>query len=181
MDREQIAAALRGCARQRAAEEACRLAVHRLWELISESAGRVQKRVPSPPAAAVYADPAGWRESLINETRRIREAGGRTQSEGRLEDEAVSQHFDEQYEIVTATDYLSELEFLFDFDGKDLLKQFRQWLDSRGVHLGFEKLRDQLTSSAVGEYALDRTIYGTDDFLDLANGVRKVGGLPAIN
>src|SRR5262249_39033406 len=70
---DQIAAALRECALRRATEEACRLTVHRLWEDLSTTAGRVQKRVPSLPPDRQTGDLDGWREALREETQRLRE------------------------------------------------------------------------------------------------------------
>jgi hypothetical protein len=179
-DAELLADVLRECARQRAAKETCRLAVHRLWEDISESAGRVQKRVPDAPEAAGDTDPAEWREALSRETRRVREAGDRTRAEPHLDDAAVARRFDDQYAIVTTTSYLADMGFLFDFHGKELLSQFRDWLETLGVRFKFERLRGELASALAEAYDRDRAIHGTDDFRELANGVRALAGLPPI-
>jgi hypothetical protein len=179
-DAAQIADVLRECARQRAGKETCRLAMHRLWEDISESAGRVQKRVPDASEAADDTDPAGWREALSKETRRVREAAERTRCEPHLDDAAVAKRFDHQYAIVTTTSYLVDMEFLFDFHGKELLSQFRNWLETLGVRFRFERLRAELASALVEVYDENRAIHGTDDFRELADGMRAIAGLPPI-
>jgi hypothetical protein len=85
--------------------------------------------------------------------------------------------FDAAYAQVTAVDYFAEMEFLIDFHGKDLLKTFQQWLGSRNVPLSFKGLCDELLPAAVQCYGANRAIYGSDDFRDLANGVRALAGL----
>jgi hypothetical protein len=69
------------------------------------------------------------------------------------------------------------MEFLIDFHGRDLLKEFRQWLGSHKVPLSYDRLREELIPAAVQEYEGNRRIYGEDDFRDLANGVRSLAGL----
>jgi hypothetical protein len=175
-----VADILRQCARDRAAEEACRFSVHRLWEDTRESAGRVQKRVPSACVGGVTTDPAGWRAALLVECQRVRDAASRTHTEKHLEDDEVQNRYDGHYAEVTDANYLANLEFLVDFHGKDLLKQFNTRLNGLGINLSLIRLRSELVSAAVDEYSGNRNLYGTDDFRDLANGVRALAGLPPI-
>jgi hypothetical protein len=48
------------------------------------------------------------------------------------------------------------------------------------VPLSYKSLRDQLIPAAIQQYEGNRTIYGKDDFLDLANAVRALAGLPPL-
>ena len=179
-DPDQVAEALRECARRRTAEEACRLSIHRLWEDIRESAGRIQKRTPAAPADRDETDPVVWREVLDAEATRLREAGGRTAVEPHLIGDAVAARFDRHYAEVTAADYLRDLEFLVDFHGRDLLKEFRRWLEPLGIHRAYKSFVGELATALVEVYSENRAIHGTDDFLQLANGVRALAGLSPI-
>jgi hypothetical protein len=111
---------------------------------------------------------------------RLREAGSRTSDEPHLEAAAVAARFDHHHSVVTAAKYVHDLQFLVDFHGRDLLKEFRLWLESLGVSLTYESMVKALTSAMVDVYSLNRNIYGTDDFLHLANGVRNLAGLPPL-
>lgn len=181
LDPDRVADALRECARRRAAEEACRLSVQRLWEDISESAGRVQKRSPALSAGRDTIDPIAWREALDAEATRLREAGGRTAAEPHLEGHAITARFDRHHSAVTAEGYLRDLQFLFDFHGRDQLKEFSRWLVTLGINLPYDSFVKELAAAMVEVYAGNRTVHGTDHFLQLANGVRALAGLPAVS
>src|SRR5262249_40187678 len=94
-----------------------------------------------------------------------------------LERGAIIQLFDTTYAELTTDVYVKTTGFLIDFYGRDLLKAFRDWLSSRRIHLSYEKLCDELIPAAVRLYEGNRVIYGTDDFRDMANGVRSLAGL----
>jgi hypothetical protein len=179
-DPDQVTDALRECGRRRAAEEACRFTIHRLWEDISESAGRVQKRTPAAPRGRDPIDPNVWREALDEEATRLREAGRRTEAELHLEAIAVAARYDKHYSNLSAAEYLRDLQFLIDFHGRDLLKEFRVWLETLGIHFPYESLIKELAAAMVEAYAGNRAIHGTDDFLQLANGVRALAGLGSV-
>jgi hypothetical protein len=173
-DPEDVAEALRDCARGRVAEEAGRLATYRLWDALPPSVGQVQKRNPPLPTGV---DPSDWRESLCQEVERGRRSALQTADWPGFRREAVILLFDTAYAEVTADSYITGMEFLIDFHGRDLLKAFQQWLGSRKVPLSHKRLCDELIPAAVRQYEGNRAIYGKDDFRDLANGVRSLAGL----
>jgi hypothetical protein len=178
-DPHQIEAALCECASRRAATEAARLTVWRLWEELSTTAGRIQKRIPRPQDPAAD-NPEGWRNALCQEVARLREAALQATQSPHLAPAAITQRFDDIFASVTAVPYLKQLEFLLDFHGKELLKDFRDWLEGLGVRFSFDRIRKELVDAAPEVYAGNRMIYGHDDFLDLANGVRAWAGLPPL-
>jgi hypothetical protein len=173
-DPEHVAEALRECARKRAAEEACRLANHRLWDALPPSVGQVQRRSPTAPDTE---DPIAWRDELCKEAERVCRAAAQTAACPSFHRDAVAALFDTTHAEITADSYIKDLEFLIDFHGRDLLKAFRHWLVSFKVPLSYERLSGELIPTAVRQYAANRAIYGSDDFLDLANGVRSLAGL----
>ena len=174
---EAVTAALSECALGRAAEEACRLATYRLWDTLPPEARRVQKRTPTAPGT----DPSDWRDALCQEAERVCRAAAQTAECPSLEREAIIRLFDTTYTELTTESYVKSMEFLIDFHGRDLLKGFRDWLASRKVHLSYERLCLALIPAAVRQYGENREIYGTDDFRDLANGVRALAGLAPVN
>lgn len=171
---EEVTETLRTCALSRAAEEACRLATYRLWDTLPPEARRIQKRDPVAPGTD---DPADWREALCQEAERVCRAAAQTAECPSLGRDAIIQLFDSTYAGLTTDAYFEATEFLIDFHGRDLLKAFRDWLSSRGIHLSYERLCIELIPAAVRQYGEDRAIYGSDDFRDLANGVRALAGL----
>jgi hypothetical protein len=173
-DAEHVAEALRECARKRAAEEAYRLANHRLWDALPPSAGQVQRRDPTATRAE---DPRDWRDALCREAERVCLAAEQTAACAGFHREAVAALFDAAHAEITADSYVKDLEFSIDFHGRDLLKAFREWLVTLKVPLSYERLSDELIPVAVRLYAVNRAIYGKDNFLDLANGVRSLVGL----
>jgi hypothetical protein len=173
-DPEQVAEALRECAGRRAAEEACRMANHRLWAMLPPALGQVQKRNPQTPTNV---DPNGWREALCQEVERVRNAAARTADCSQFRREEAILMFDAAYAEITAELYVTGMEFLIDFHGKDLLREFHRWLGSRKVLMSYDRLRGELIPAAVQEYEVNRKLYGEDDFRDLANGVRSLAGL----
>jgi hypothetical protein len=172
-----VADVLRESARTRAAEEACRLATQRLWAGLPLDVGHIQKRNPTAPGTE---DPSDWREALCQEAERICRAAARTAACADFGRDAVIVLFDTAYAEITADPYVLNMEFLIDFHGRDLLKDFHQWLVSHRVPLSYKRLRDELIPAAVRQYDGNRAIYGTDDFRDLANGVRSLAGLPPL-
>jgi hypothetical protein len=173
-DPELVAESLRECARSRAAEEACRLANHRLWDTLPPSLERPQKRNPPAPGTG---DPSDWREALCQEAERVCRAAAQTAECASFHRDAVIVLFDTAYAEITADSYVLDMEFLIDFHGRDLLKAFHQWLGSHKVPLSYKRLCDELIPAAVRQYGENRAIYGNDDFRDLANGVRSLAGL----
>lgn len=175
-DEGVIAQGLRAAAALRAPQEAMRLAVHRLWEDLSDTAGRVQKRVPSVPNAANPDVPA-CRQALIDEAARLATKSGESAASQHLLPVAVGARFDAELQRVTDATYLVDLRFLEEFDGKDLLRELGAWLRAQhGSRLGHEMLVKELVKAVPVAYRANRTLYGTDDFLELANGVRVLGG-----
>ncbi len=179
-DAEQVADALRECARRRTAEEACLLATHRLWDALPTSVGQIQKRCPSKPTAGDLSQPGPWREALCQEMDRLRDAAEQTSQCAQFQRENVTPHFDKAYAEITANPYSSQMEFLVDYHGRDLLKEFHQWLLDQGARLSYGNLREELIPAALQEYEENRNVFGNDDFRDLANGVRLFAGLTAL-
>jgi hypothetical protein len=102
-DHEQVAEALRECARRRAAEEACRLANHRLWDELPSSVGQVQKRNPRTPTTF---DPSAWREALCQEVQRVCHAAAQTAACSQFRRENATRLFDVAYAEVTVDHYV---------------------------------------------------------------------------
>ncbi len=177
-DSGEVAEALRGCSRRKAAEEACRMATHRLWESLPSTIGRPQRRIPRRVGSE---DPNDWREALCLEADRVCQSAADTAACEHFRREAVSTLFDIAHAEITAESYIRDLEFLVDFHGKDLLGAFHQWLASRKIPLSRPRLGNVLIPAAVDAYREDRTIYGRDDFRDVANGVRALAGLPDLS
>lgn len=120
-DREPVAGVLRECAQNRAAEEACRLANHRIRDALPPSLGQVQKRDPETPTSV---DPIAWREALCQEVKRVSDAASQTASCPQFQRENAIRLFDVAYAEMTADSYVMEMEFSIDFHGKKLLKEW---------------------------------------------------------
>ncbi|MHB1555995.1 MAG: hypothetical protein ACYC61_00815 [Isosphaeraceae bacterium] len=174
---DEIAAALTESARGRAAEEACRRANQELWAGLPSEVGHVQQRSFTAPGAS---GPDDWREALCQEAERVSQAAALTAGCTHFHRDHVRALFDAAYAQTSAEGYLTTLEFLIDFHGKDLLGAFHQSLCSRKIPLSRDRLCQALIPAAARQYADDRTTYGTDDFLHLANGVRALAGLPPL-
>ena len=69
---------------------------------------------------------------------------------------------------------LLEWSFLIDYHGRDLLIAFHQYLNSQGARLSRDRLCNELIPALVEEYQGNRGVFGRDEFLDLANGVRSL-------
>lgn len=173
-DTEEVSQSLRECARRKAAEEACRFATHRLWASLPREAKDVQKRDPDGPGTE---DPADWREVLCLEAERVRLAADRAARCPDFERDSIIHLFDTIYAEITSGDYFEERGFLVDFHGKSLLRNFHRWLESRGTPSFLQTFIPELIRAASDVYREDRTVYGRDDFRDLANGVRSLAGL----
>ena len=177
---EQIADGLRECARRRTAEEACLLATQRLWDALPTSVGQIQKRRPSKPTAGDLSQPDPWREALCREIESVRSSAEQASQCEQFRRDNVAPYFDRAYADVTAYAYVSQMEFLVDYHGRDLLKGFHQWLLNQGANLRNDRLCEELIPAAVQEYEENRNVFGRDDFRDLANGVRLFAGLTAL-
>ncbi len=179
-DAEQVADALRECARRRTAEEACLLATHRLWDALPSTVRLIQKRLPAKPRADDPSQPCPWREALCQEIESVRSSAEQTSQCVQFRPENVAPFFDTAYAEFTAARYVSQMEFLVDYHGRDLLKEFHQWLLEQGARLPYDSLCEELIPAAVQEYEENRNVFGRDDFRDLANGVRLFAGLTAL-
>src|SRR5271157_4854599 len=179
-DGEQVADALRECARRRAAEQACFLATHRLWDALPPTVRLIQKRLPTKPTADDLSQPTPWREALCREIESVRSSAEQASQCEQFRRDNVVPYFDRAYADVTADPYVSQMEFLVDYHGRDLLKEFHQWLWDQGSRLPYDSLCEELIAAAVQEYEENRNVFGRDDFRDLANGVRLFAGLTAL-
>lgn len=179
-DLGMIAEGMKECAQRRAAEEAGRLATERLWAALPVPLGNVQKRFPTPFDTSALTDPRHWREAMCVEAENLCTVAGQTATCPQFQRAQVGPLFDAAYGEITAAAYIDGMEFLLDYHGRDLLSEFLLWLRARGVRLSNERLIDELIPALVEEYQINRTLFGRDDFLDLANGVRSLAGLPAL-
>jgi len=169
-----IETGLRECAERRAPEEACRMCIQRLWEDLSSTTGRIQRRVPM---ASEPQNRQSWRDALVSESQRLRIAADGTLTSTHLSDEAITNQFDRILDQISFESYFESLRFLVDFHGRDLLTEFLLWLERRGIRLSYSRLINELIEVLPSAYSQNRALYGTDDFLDLANGVRAWAGL----
>lgn len=180
LDEQVVADGLRACAEARAPEEAMRIAVQRLWEDLSDSAGQIQRRTPSFSGNAMP-DAASCRQALLNEAARLAAKAVETSAVSHLAPASVGTRYDGELARVSERGYLRELLFLEEFHGKDLLGSFHAWLKQQHR---FKQSKDNFVNELVKAvpfaYRANRLLYGTDDFLDLANGVRAIAGLAPI-
>jgi len=179
-DEAAVGEGLRACARKRAPTEALRFAVHRLWEALADSAGAVQKRVPAVPGGP-NPDAEGCRRALLDEVARLVDRARDTAEAPELSAVSAGERYDEELERVRGSDYVGEMGFIEEFHGRELLGEFWGWLRQK---FGFRRSRagfvEDLIKAVPGAYQANRRLYGTDDFLDLANGVRALAGAPAL-
>jgi hypothetical protein len=180
LDEAVVADGLRACAAARAPEEALRIAVERLWEDLSDTAGRIQKRTPSIPGSSAP-DAAACRQALLDEAERIAQKAQETTATPHLTAAQVGARYDAQIARVTDAAYVRDMEFLEEFHGKDLLGALYTWLVQQyGFRQRKESFITELVDAVPIAYQANRRLYGTDDFLDLANGVRALAGLAPI-
>jgi hypothetical protein len=180
VDEAIVSAGLRVCARERASEEAARVAMHRLWEDLAETAGQVQKRNPGVPGGA-NSDADRWRQAFLEEAARLVAKAQAAATSPHLFPAAAGGRYDAELARVSGNDYVNDLRFLEEFNGRDLLGVFLKWLQSECHFKPSQKLfLRELEKAVPVAYKANRLLYGTDDFLDLANGVRALAGLPPI-
>lgn len=184
VDQDVVSAGLRICAQARAPEEASRVAMHRLWEDLSETAGRIQKR-NAGVAGKVNPDAVSCRQAFLEEAARLVAKAQETVVSPHLTPLAVGRRYDDELARLSAADYLGDMHFVEEFHGRDLLGALCDWLQHEyKITLSkkaFGKLVVQELVKAVPvAYQTNRQLYGTDDFLDLANGVRALAKLPPI-
>jgi hypothetical protein len=176
-----VAEGLRACARACSSREAGCLALERLWEDLSETAGRIQKRLPAPLSGGISLDAASCRQALLDEAARLITRAHETASSPHLEPSSIGQRYDKELARISALDYLIHLRFLEEFHGKHLLAVLLEWLQKEyKCPLPAKRLIKSLEEALPAAYSADRSLYGTDDFLDLANGVRALAGLPPL-
>lgn len=179
-DETVVADGLRACAIERAPEEALRLTIHRLWEDLSDSANQIQKRCPQFPGTS-NPDAATCRSALLGEANRLVTKARATTNSPHLDPSSVGLRYDGELARIQAQSYMNGMQFLEEFHGKELLTDFREWLRQQYKNTPSERLfiRELVKASPV-IYQENRKVYGTDDFLDLANGVRALAGLPPV-
>lgn len=176
-----VAEGLRTCARARAAQEAGRLALARLWEDLQETAGRVSIQRPRKLGDTTVTDVATCREAVIAEAARILEKASATVASPHLDPDSVGRRYDMELARMSAEDYLRDLRFLEEQNGRELMGAFLGWLQRQHKsRLSWERIEEELPKAAVAAYRANRRLYGTDDFRDLANGVLALAGLPTV-
>ncbi len=177
-DTAAISEGLRVCATTLAPREATRMAIERLWEDLSESAGRIQKRVPPSPGGGTSPDATACRRAYLDEGARLVAKAGEARESPHLTPASLGARYDEILTSLTEPAYLAELKFIEDFRGRDLLEAFRLWLaQEHKSKLSYRRFVIELEAAVPTAYRANRQIYGSDDFLDLANGVRALAGL----
>lgn len=180
VDEAVIAGGLRSCAATRAPQEAGRIAMFRLWEALSDTAGQIQKRIPAALKKA-SPDAAVCRGAFLDEAARLVAKVQETSTSPHLEPASIGGLYDGELARVSAAGYLANLEFLEEFNGKDLLRAFHGWLQREHQSRLIPHLfLDELEKAVPIAYQANRLLFGTDDFLDLANGVRALAGLPPL-
>lgn len=168
-------------ARARTPEEAMSFAIHRLWEDLSETAGRVQKRVPSVPRPP-RPDAAVCRQAVIREAARVVAKAGEAAASPHLMPAAVGARYDQELARLNEDSYMNALRFLEEFNGKELLAELCGWLGREyRFRLSVDRFTEELRKALPVVYRTNRRLYGTDDFLDLANGDRALAGFPPIS
>lgn len=180
-DEDAIKDGLRESAMKRAPEEALRMTVERIWEDLSTTAGRVQKRFPSF-SGEPNPDEIRCRTELINETSRLIQMARQAAQSPHLDPSAVNNRYTAELDRIKQHDYMRDLKFLEEFHGKDLIPLFCEWLRSKfNTQLRRRTFEMELVKTVAGVYQRNRLLYGTDDFLDVANGVRALANLPPIS
>ncbi len=179
-DNTTIASELYKCAQARAPQEAGRMAFYRLWEDLSDTAGRIDNGLPTALSLG-SPDVATCRQALIAEAARIIQKANETSACTYLAPLEIQQRYDDELARITADGYMSQSSFLEEFHGRDLLAAFHERLkETYDMKLSREKFTEALRDAVHVVYSANRLLYGTDDFLDLANGVRALAGLPAL-
>lgn len=172
-----VADLLRQIAQSLAPREAARMACGRLWEALSETAGRIQQRFLAVPLGS---DATVCRQSLVDETERLVVKGKETATSPHLTAEAIKDRYDQLLAGVTTSAYFSDLRLLEEFNGRDLFDQFQTVLQARGICFSDNYLAERLIEVLPDLYRATPGLFTPDDFRDLANGVRALGGLPAL-
>ena len=108
----QVTEALKQCALVRAPEEACRIATERLWATLPPPLGNVQKRFPPRPNTSGGVEPNDWREALCQEVERVCDTAAQTAACSQFRRESVVPFFDAAYGEITATSFVTGMEFL---------------------------------------------------------------------
>jgi hypothetical protein len=172
--------ALRDAAKAIVSQEAGRILIERLWEDLRDSAGRVQKRVPDVLTTHDSKSADDCRQCVLSEVTRLLEAAKTVGVCPQLNLRTIETRYTELETQYAAEEYMNSLRFLEDFDGKRLMGRIQSWLQANGVQLRRKRLLKMCADAAVSVYDNDRTVFGMDEFLSLANGVRRLGGLPPI-
>jgi len=122
-----------------------------------------------------------YRKALLDEAARLVAKAQATIVSPHLEPLAIGRRYDAELARLTAADYLRDMTFLEEFHGRDLLGALCQWLQQiYRAKLSKKLLVEELEKAVPDAYKANRLLYGTDDFLDLANGVRALAKLPQI-
>ena len=179
-DEATIAMELRTCAQARAPQEAGRMAYYRLWEDISDPAGRIDNGLPTVLSQG-SPNVAACRQALIAEVTRMIQKANETAACMYLAPLAIQQRYDDELARITAGGYMSQSCFLEEFHGRDLLGAVHARLnETYKMRLSRKTFTESLRDAVHVVYSANRLLYGTDDFLDLANGVRALAQMPPL-
>lgn len=179
-DAAAIREGLRVCAAARAPQEAARVTIERLWEDLSESAGRIQKRAPSL-SEGMSPDATACRQAVLDEGARLWAKAREASESPHLGPEALGRRYDETLATLSASTYLDELKFTEEFNGRALLHVFLEWMGREyKSRLTLKRFVSELERAVPTAYRSNRLLFRSDDFRDLANGVRALAGLPPV-
>jgi hypothetical protein len=179
LDPAVVADALRDCAKLRAPQEAGRIALQRLWEDLRDTAGQVEKRNP-PTLSSGNPSPDECRQGMVDEVARLVEKAKAAADSPHLTPSAITRRYDQELARTTDHSYLMGMGFVEEFCGRDMLDALHGWLHERGLRLRKNTFVQALEEAVPIAYRANRQLYGTDDFCDLANGVRALAGLPPV-
>jgi hypothetical protein len=176
----EVAELLTECARLQAPREALQLT---LWQLRSSvgNAYRTGLNVsPTPDGAAPFSEDA-CRRAAVDECQRFAAASEGAATDPRLGQAHVCAAYNRNLTAVTDAGFLEGLCFVADFDAKLLLGCLARRLHAvLGRALTRRQLENELAQALPDVYAAHAALFEPDDFLQVANGLRALGGLPPV-
>ena len=121
--------------------------------------GADSERRPRKPTAGDLSQPGPWREALCQEIDRLRDAAEQMSQcavSTRKRDTTFRQGLCRDY----SQSILVTMEFLVDYHGRDLLKEFHLWVLDEGARLSYDSLCEGLIPAAVQETKKTGTFLG---------------------
>ena len=167
---DQIKAELIEAAREISPQECGCIVIETMWRELTESLGRIQKRVPAILANGNLPSEKDCQDALVNEFNRIRDAASRCSSAEELTDSSIRKRFDAKLSMVTDANFLNELRFIPAFHGKRLMRRLRNRLQSGFGFSPNQKLFQRELTNSLESLVLENPESDVaNDFRDLAN------------